>query len=429
MFTSLGSFFDIDGLMPHGMCLLWRPDIMWTQIAADTFIAAAYFSIPAALVYFARHRRNFPNVRVLYLFGAFIVWCGFTHLASILTFWVPAYGLEAAVKVVTAGVSVTTAIMLWPLMPKVLGIPSIGELQAKNRQLEREIADRISAERRLQELTVSLEQRVEQRTRELTEVNAHLEMEIERRRQSEAELLKAFLIADTANDAKTAFLAGMSHELRSPLTAILGFAEMLEQVVPEGLSPRQRDYLKDIRTSAGVLLDLIERLLDMSMLESGRTDIRPEPIDIAVCLDKARTILAPLARQFDVALSIDGPGPDGGPVFADPTRLSQIIVNLGSNAIKYNRRGGRAEISVRLTPEGDLMVRVTDTGVGIPDRFKPQVFQSFNRLNQDASGIPGAGLGLALSRHLAHAMGGDLTFESREGWGSTFFLTLQQARA
>jgi signal transduction histidine kinase len=427
--TSLASFFDFDGLMPHGMCLLWRPDIMWTQIVADSFIAAAYFSIPAALIYFARRRRNFPHVRVLHLFGAFIVWCGVTHLISIVTFWVPMYGFEAVVKVVTAVVSVITAVMLWPLTPKVLRIPSIGVLQAQNVRLEKEIADRISAERRLHELTVSLEARVEDRTRELTAVNSHLKLEIERRRQSEEELLKAIVVADAANTAKTTFLAGMSHELRSPLTAILGFAEMLDQVYPDGLSQRQHEYLKDIRTSAGVLLELIERLLDLSLFESGRTDIRPAPVDVAACLEKARTILAPLARQYGVALSIEGPGDDRTAVLADPTRLAQILVNLGSNAIKYNRHGGRAEISVRVTAAGGLVVKVADTGVGIPDRFHAQVFQSFNRLNQDISGIPGVGLGLALSKHLAHAMGGDLTFESGEGQGSTFFLTLGHVRA
>lgn len=160
MLGAVTAFFDSRGFMPHGMCLLWRPDILWTHIVSDSLIALAYFSIPAALIHFARQRRNFPYVWVLYLFGAFIVWCGITHLASIMTFWIPAYGVEAAAKVVTAAVSVTTAIMLWPLMPKALRIPSIGELTAKNDELEKEVVERVSVERRLQDLTSSLERRV-----------------------------------------------------------------------------------------------------------------------------------------------------------------------------------------------------------------------------------------------------------------------------
>ena len=132
MFTSILSFFDDSNLMPHGMCLLWRPDILWTHVVADALTALAYFSIPAALIYFAHHRRDFPHAWVLRLFGAFIVWCGITHAISIWTFWVPAYGVQAIAKLITAIVSVTTAVALWPLMPKALRIPGVDALQAKN---------------------------------------------------------------------------------------------------------------------------------------------------------------------------------------------------------------------------------------------------------------------------------------------------------
>lgn len=398
MLTGIAGFFDYDGFMPHGMCLLWRPDILWTHVAADAVIALAYFSIPAALVTFARARRDFPYIWVLYLFGAFIVWCGITHVVSIWTFWVPAYGAQAAVKVVTAAVSIVTALMLWPLMPKALRIPSVHQLQ---------------------ELTLSLERRVDERTRELTLANAHLREEIERRRHSEEQLRRAKAEAEAANRAKTVFLAGMSHELRSPLNAILGFAGMLDQVYPQGLDPRQRDYVKNIETSGTLLLDQIERLLDLSMADSGYPDIRLETVDVSACLQKALTVLAPMAMRAEVNLSVDRPE-NPLVVIADPTRLSQIIVNLGTNAIKYNRAGGQVDISVRVDQDAAAVIKIADTGVGIPEELHSQVFQPFNRLAQYGSGVHGAGIGLALSKRLAEAMGADLTFASAAGRGSVF---------
>ena len=427
MFASIASFFDSDGFMPHGMCLLWRPDILWTHVAADAVTALAYFSIPAALIYFARRRRNFPYIWVLYLFGAFIVCCGITHVTSIWTFWVPAYGVQAVAKVVTAAVSIVTAVMLWPLMPKALRVPNVHDLQEKNDHLEHEIADRVFAERRLYDLTVSLERRVEARTQELTDANMHLRDEIERRRRGEELLRKAKAEAEAANRSKTIFLAGMSHELRSPLNAILGFSGMLDEVYAQGLDVRQREYVRNIQTSGTLLLDLIERLLDLSMAESGHADIRAEPIDVTACLRRAHTVLAPMALQSNVTLSLDGADSEPLVVMADPTRLSQIIVNLGTNAIKYNRTGGRVDISLRVDLNETVAIRITDTGIGIPAELHAQVFQPFNRLNQNGSAVHGAGIGLALSKRLAEAMGAALNFKSVAGEGSVFELLFPRA--
>ncbi|MBY0511475.1 MAG: HAMP domain-containing histidine kinase [Rhodospirillaceae bacterium] len=426
MLASFFNFFDSTGLMPHGMCLLARPDILWTHVAADLFIALAYFSIPVALLTFARRRKNLPMGWVFYMFVAFILWCGITHLISIWTLWSPQYGLEAAAKVVTALVSTVTAIALWSLIPKALKIPSTQDLHAKNVALEREIEDRKAIEKQFQELTASLERRVEERTRALTDSNAQLGREIERRKGSEKQLLSAIFEAEAANRAKTVFLAGMSHELRSPLNSILGFSQLLEGVHGEGLNARQVEYVRSIRSSGGLLLDLIDRLLDLSMAESGRSDIRVEPTDVALCLHKARTILEPLAREAGIILALNPGEFDSMQVLADPTRLTQIFINLGSNAIKYNKPGGKVEIMLGGTSLKDMTVRFIDTGIGIPASYKEQVFQSFNRLNQDKSSVPGAGIGLALSKRLAEAMGAVLTFESTEGAGSIFDLTLRR---
>ncbi len=394
------------------------------MVIADALIAVAYFSIPIALIYFARKRSDFPHVGILYLFGAFIIWCGVTHAVSIWTLWVPVYGIEVLSKVVTAVVSVVTAVTLWPLMPRVLAIPGPGLLQQKNDQLRREVSDRIIAEARLQDLTASLERRVHERTQELLQINERLERENERRMRVEEQLLAAKLEAEDANRAKTIFLAGMSHELRSPLNSIIGFAQMLNQNYAGVLDSRQQDYARNIETSGNVLLALIERLLDLSKIEAGRTEIKLESTDIVECLRKAEAILQPVASEANVDFTMTVP--DGGPVVvtADPIRLTQIFINLGTNAVKYNHPGGRTDISVIKGGDGKVTVRFTDTGLGIPADLHDQVFQTFNRLSRERSKVDGAGIGLALSKRLADAMGASLTFISVEGQGSIFSLTL-----
>jgi CheY-like chemotaxis protein/two-component sensor histidine kinase len=203
---------------------------------------------------------------------------------------------------------------------------------------------------------------------------------------------------------------------------------MLDQVYSDGLDERQRGYLTNIQTGGQTLLELIERLLDLSMFESGNAHIKVEPTDVGACLDKARAILAPMAEKANVTLSMTAHGDAPLIVVADATRLLQILVNLGSNAIKYNRSGGRVAVSIITASEEDIIIRFADTGIGIPAHHRRRIFQPFNRLDREKTSIQGAGIGLALSKRLAQAMGADLTFESHEGQGSIFDLTLQRAQ-
>ena len=167
-------FLSTEGFQPHGMCLLWRPDVFWAHLIADAVIALSYFSIPLAIVYFAWRRPDIGYGWILYLFGTFIVACGITHIFGIWTMWVPDYGVEAAVKVGTAAVSLTTAVALWPLMPKLLAVPSPRQLEENNARLAREVAERKAAERRLAELNAELERRVAERTASLARANQEL---------------------------------------------------------------------------------------------------------------------------------------------------------------------------------------------------------------------------------------------------------------
>ena len=192
-------FLSREGFQPHGMCLLWRPDVFWMHVLSDLAIAAAYFSIPVALMWLALRRKDLIPRWVLVMFSCFIVACGITHLFGIWTMWVPSYGVQALVKVVTAAVSVATAVLLWPLMPAVLAMPSSQQLAMQNHRLAREIAERKAAEVRLRELNEELEQRVAVRTASLVRANK--------------ELREAREAADRSNQAKSDFLAAMSHEI------------------------------------------------------------------------------------------------------------------------------------------------------------------------------------------------------------------------
>jgi PAS domain S-box-containing protein len=160
-------FFSSEGFMPHGMCLLWRPEIFWLHAVSDTVIALSYYSIPLTLLYFVRHRRDIVFPWVFYMFGAFILACGTTHVMALWTLWHPDYAFDGLIKLATAGLSVATAIVLWPLMPRALALPGPGQLEAINRELKREIGVRQEAEASVLRLNRDLEQRAALRAAEL----------------------------------------------------------------------------------------------------------------------------------------------------------------------------------------------------------------------------------------------------------------------
>jgi PAS domain S-box-containing protein len=186
----LDRFFDTNGFMPHGMCLLWRPEVFWMHAVADGVIALAYYSIPIALIYFVRRRRDIVFPWVFYMFGAFILACGTTHVMGLWTLWNPDYPLDGLVKVATAGLSIATAIALWPLMPRALALASPAQLEQMNSELRREIAVRERAEAQARALNEQLETRVREQTASLRQANERLTAEIAERRKSD-ELLRA----------------------------------------------------------------------------------------------------------------------------------------------------------------------------------------------------------------------------------------------
>jgi signal transduction histidine kinase/FixJ family two-component response regulator len=240
----------------------------------------------------------------------------------------------------------------------------------------------------------------------------------ERGAASTAELARE--AAERANKAKNEFLSSMSHELRTPLNAILGFGQLL-QTAP--LSEDDHDSADHIVKAGRHLLELINEVLDLSRIESGRLTLSPEAVRIDELLRETVDLMGPTAARRGLTVTVDLPTDDAH-VHADRQRLKQVLLNILSNAIKYNREAGEIEVRSERVGAERLRVSVRDTGPGIASSRMPALFEPFERLGAEASAVEGTGLGLALARRLVEAMGGAIGVDSTEGQGSTFWIDL-----
>jgi CheY-like chemotaxis protein len=221
----------------------------------------------------------------------------------------------------------------------------------------------------------------------------------------------------------------MSHELRTPLNAILGFAQLLARDVKEPLSQRHRARVQQILQGGEHLLHLIDDVLNLARIEAGRVSIVTESVDVLPLLDEVEKTLAPMAARQAVVLTIQTPSSAVPPVSADRTRLSQILLNLGSNAIKYNRPSGWVKMSVDASQGPFVRLSVEDNGHGIARDKQHLIFQPFQRAGQETGTIEGTGIGLVVSQRLARLMGGDVGFESHPGEGSRFWVEVPVGEA
>jgi signal transduction histidine kinase len=259
-----------------------------------------------------------------------------------------------------------------------------------------------------------------------------LETELERRADLEASLRDALRSAQSANRAKSEFLAVMSHELRTPLNAIGGHAQLLEMGLHGPVSDAQRDALARVQRSQRHLLGMINDLLNLAECEAGRVQYAIETVELAPELEEVVSLLAPLAsaRGLDCVLTTPPGAWQVQGVQADAEKLQQILLNVVGNAIKFSSEGGRIAIDARrcATDQSLAEIRVRDEGVGIPAAKLASIFEPFVQLGgSSATQRDGIGLGLAISRTLARGMGGDLTAESEVSLGSTLTLTLPLA--
>jgi PAS domain S-box-containing protein len=246
--------------------------------------------------------------------------------------------------------------------------------------------------------------------------------------QQALELARRYEFArDAAQDsdmAKTAFLSRMSHELRTPLNAVLGFAQLLEM---DDLDDQQLDAVQHILTAGRHLLELIGEVLDISRIEAGRMSLLVEPVELIDALTEAVDLIRPTARNAEVTVTVAADCTAF--VRADRQRFIQIVLNLLTNAVKYNRPGGTVTVACAPAPEGKLEVRVTDTGPGIPEHQLSKVFQPFERLGAESTAVQGTGIGLTLAQALAVAMDGYIAVDSVLGEGTTFTVVLPLAES
>jgi PAS domain S-box-containing protein len=240
-----------------------------------------------------------------------------------------------------------------------------------------------------------------------------------------ANLVQAILVAEKANTAKSEFLSNMTHELRSPLNAILGYTQLIEVSLPPP-TPKQQAGIKQILQAGWYLLDLIDEILDLALIESGKLTVRLEPVSLISVLRDCHDIVETAAQKKNIRLIF--------PVFdcpcfvsADLTRLKQVLINLLSNAIKYNHAGGQVDVSCERMPKQRLRITVQDTGDGLPDDQVKQLFQSFNRLGQQDKGEQGTGIGLVVSKRLVELMAGAIGVRSTLNVGSAFWIEMQLA--
>jgi signal transduction histidine kinase/CheY-like chemotaxis protein len=285
------------------------------------------------------------------------------------------------------------------------------ELEISNNEKDKEVEERRLAQLEVMQLNSALEQRVQERTMQLEASNGQLAL--------------AKHVAESANRAKSEFLSNMSHELRTPLNAIIGFGQLLTSENLPYSAQQQHEFTRHILKAGHHLLDLINEILNLAQIESGKLSLSLETVDLDEVLADCKTMIQPQCDQRGIRLLF--PDHHGLRVEADRLRLRQVLLNLLSNAVKYNRDAGSVVLECSVIDDTRVRIAVQDTGMGLSTEQIGSLFQPFNRLGQEAGTIEGTGIGLVVTRHLVEMMGGQIGVSSTVGMGTLFWIDLRSA--
>jgi signal transduction histidine kinase/CheY-like chemotaxis protein len=404
--------------MPHGMCFLWEPGVLWLHVISDLLIAAAYYAIPVLLFNFSRRRRDIGFNWIFVAFGLFILACGTTHLLGAVTVWHPIYRLEGVVKAVTALASIATFAILIPLVPVLIQLPSPAQLERVNATLAAEIEIRRAAEAAVRQVNEELEHRVADRTADYKKALEDLRSEMRRREELEQQLIQSQKM-----EAIGRLAGGVAHDFNNLLTVILGYNEMLRDHLSS--DPMGSDYVAEVRRASERACALTNQLLAF-----GRRQLSvPRLVDLN---DLVRNIDKMLRRiigediRLDIKLS-----PLVPKIEVDPGQIDQMIMNLAVNSRDAMPAGGQLVIEtahielnekyaashVTPAPGSYALLTVSDTGTGMDAATRAHIFEPFFTTKEQGKGT---GLGLSIVYGIVKQNRGEILVYSEPGQGTVF---------
>jgi signal transduction histidine kinase len=362
---------------PRWHCGNWTDFHGWLYIFSDLAIWAAYFAIPLLLFRIINKRKDIPFPKIIWLFIAFILLCGTTHLIDAIIFWWPAYRLSALVRFATAVISIFTVYALFKILPMVYNLRTASQLEA----------------------------------------------EIEERKKAEAEAQQQLILKQTAEELmskKDEFMSIASHELKTPITTLKASLQVLEKMsFSNDELGKAAPFIEKASRQVNKLTDIVQELLDVTRIQSGSLQLHKTDFNlmdmVKQCVDEC---LATGTHAVDIA------GDDSIMVHADVNRIDQVLTNLLTNAFKYSPSAMPVSVLVEKTTDGRAKVTVSDKGIGIPEEKIGNIFDRFYRVENTSQNFSGIGLGLYISAEIIKRHDGDIGVSSTPGKGSSFWIVL-----